>query len=237
MSLTILIPAAGNGQRFLDAGYGPKALVPVVGKPMIQRVMENLTPADGDHQFILISRLDFELTDPLLGLTDLNVRLTAPTEGAVDTILSVRDQINDGPLLVGNCDQLIAFSPDAFMLSAAGRDGALVTFRSDRPHHSYVKIDDDGLISDIAEKVVISNQAVTGVYFFQNGKDFIAHCDAVVDANDRYNSEFYVSSVIARMIENGRRFVTYDASSAMLGTPSELQLFEMAVEVAKAAVL
>ena len=52
--LTILIPSAGTGSRFKDAGYArPKALVDVVGKPMLQRVIENLRPITA-HQVVIV---------------------------------------------------------------------------------------------------------------------------------------------------------------------------------------
>ena len=52
--LNIVIPMAGAGSRFADAGYkDPKPLIPIHGRPMIQVVIENLTPAV-PHRFIFI---------------------------------------------------------------------------------------------------------------------------------------------------------------------------------------
>ena len=48
--MNILIPMAGAGSRFFDAGYtDPKPLIQIEGKTMIQRVIENL---DLDGNFI-----------------------------------------------------------------------------------------------------------------------------------------------------------------------------------------
>ena len=227
--ITILIPCAGLGTRFREAGYQlPKPMIDVVGRPMIQRVMDNLRPTAA-HRFIIISRL----THVLLPLRAPDVHLVLPeeTEGAVDTILKARHHLF-GPLVVGNCDQLVDFDVDEFIDISPRLAGSLVTFKSNRPHHSYVITDDEGNITKIVEKQVISNQAVTGVYFFTHGEDFADHALKVLLAdNDRYNGEFYVSSVIDKMIQNGRQFTTYDAPSVMLGTPDELQAFEVAVRV------
>lgn len=230
--LTIVIPCAGEGSRFTAAGYGPKPLIPVCGKPMLARVMENVRPTQ-PHRFVIVSRMDSADVTPLLGPADTAIELHSPTEGAIDTILKAGHLATYEPLMVANVDQLALFDPDAFMKYTYGTDGGLLTFRSSTPHHSYVNVDDDGIITEIAEKRVLSNRAVVGIYYFAHGWDFIAHCEQVIAANDRYNSEFYVSSAISRMIANGRRFVTYDAPTAILGTPSELQLFEMAVEVGR----
>lgn len=231
-ALTIVIPAAGNGSRFREAGYDePKPLIDVVGKPMLARVMDNLRP-DRSHRFVVISRLNPALFRLPLGLFDLHVFLEHDTEGAVQTILETERAIA-GPVLIGNCDQLVDFDVDAFLQYAQGYDGALVTFKSHRPHHSYVELHGDRLIKRIVEKEVISNQAVTGVYYFNDGDAFVRAAMEIVHEGQKVKGEYYVSLVIQRLIDWGMGITTYEAPSAMLGTPEELQLFEMAVKVGR----
>ncbi len=230
--ITVIVPAAGNGSRFAEAGYAvPKMMIPVCDVPMLRRVLDNLTP-DEPHRTVVISRLHHAEISEALGVNDTAVHLPYPTEGAIDTLLKARNFATSEPLLIGNVDQLVRFDVNDFIASARGSDGALVTFRSSTPHHSYVTVDHTGAIASIREKEVISNQAVTGVYYFTHGLEFMKYATQVVRANTRYNSEFYVSSAIARMVDDGKRLTTYDAPTAILGTPGELQLFEMAVEVA-----
>ncbi|KKL04319.1 hypothetical protein LCGC14_2617280, partial [marine sediment metagenome] len=51
--MKIVIPMAGEGSRFSEAGYTvPKPLIEVSGKPMIQKVVENL-PFDADFIFLV----------------------------------------------------------------------------------------------------------------------------------------------------------------------------------------
>ena len=55
MNFNIVIPMAGAGSRFAIAGYTkPKPFIDVLGKPMIVRVLENLTCKDA--RYILIAR-------------------------------------------------------------------------------------------------------------------------------------------------------------------------------------
>lgn len=243
--VTIVIPAAGAGQRFKDAGYKePKPLIPVLGKPMIQRVVDNITPHQESRAVVVGQGLD----DLVRGLESTEViSILLPTRGAVDTILKARDYITNNPLLIANCDQLVDFDVDDFIAKSAP-SGSLVTFRSSKPHHSYVDTvpafleqgmgvlqespPECNYVHDIKEKEVISNQAVAGVYYFTKGTDFLKAADEVIKQNKRYNNEFYTSSVIAEMIRTGALFNTYDAAVAILGTPEELQLFEMAANVA-----
>lgn len=230
--LTVIIPAAGNGQRFVDAGYPQKPLVDVLGKPMISRVIENLRPAVS-NRVVVISRLDDKDIDPLLKDNDVHIQLSEPTEGAVDTILKAKDYFTTEPVLIGNADQLVGFNVNDFIECAKVLDGSIVTFVSNLPHHSYVTTDMWGVIDSIKEKEVISNRAVTGVYYFRSGQDFLQYANQVINADDRVNGEHYVSSVISRMIAEGLSIATYDAPSAMLGTPMELQLFETVHAVQK----
>lgn len=210
----IVIPAAGNGSRFKDAGYElPKPEINVLGKPMIERVKENLRPY-ADHYFTVIRKED----------------LTKPTGGAVETILQAEIQ-DDEPLLIGNCDQLASFDVMDFINTEL--DGRILVFRSNKPHHSFVEVNDTGIITDIREKEVISNLAVTGIYYFRRGKDFKYAAKQVIDNNTRVKGEFYVSSVINQMLINQLNLGVYEAPTAILGTPEELQLFEMAVSVGK----
>ncbi len=236
--LTIILPAAGKGTRFREAGYDlPKPMVDVFGKPMLKRVMENLRP-NISHQFVVITRLTYEHTQRLpFRHNDINLMLEQDTEGAVDTILKAEKYLTVDPVLIGNTDQLVDFDVNQFIIAARGVDGALVTFKSNKPHHSYVTernvCGGYNIVDAIAEKRVISNQAVCGVYYFAHGTDFLRYAKQVIAANDRYNSEFYVSSVISRMIDDGLSFVTHDAPSFMLGTPEELQLFEVAINLGR----
>jgi dTDP-glucose pyrophosphorylase len=207
--IQLVIPAAGRGQRFKDAGYTElKPDIPVLGKPMIQRVIENLRP-NGSCSVQIIREVE--------------------TRGAVETILCA--EIDNRPLLIGNCDQLVAFDVNDFIAQSA-KDGSLVTFKSNKPHHSYVTLD-GGIISTIVEKEVISNIAVTGVYYFKDGEQFKQAAKKIIHKDIKTNGEFYVSSVIAELIDSGAEINTYEAPSAMLGTPEELQLFEAAVAVGK----
>ncbi len=214
--IQLVIPAAGNGQRFKDVGYDqPKHLINVNGRSMISRVIENLRPSQL-HTIQVITR-------PML---------TEPSRGAVETILRANLDPEE-PLLIGNCDQLVAFDVDKMIdrVRQYNIDGGLVVFKSNKEHHSYVELDDHSLITRIAEKEVISNWAVTGVYYFKRAGDFIEAGRQVIENDERVKGEFYVSSAIARMIESGKKLGVYDAPSAMLGTPEELQLFEAAVAV------
>jgi NDP-sugar pyrophosphorylase family protein len=221
--LEILIPCAGEGRRFQEAGYTvPKPQIDIAGKPMIQRVMDCLTPAE-PHRFRLLGK-----------------EQVGETQGAVDTLLHGRALINPAnPVLVANCDQLIDPGHIEVFLRVphsglrTGCDAAIMTFNSTNPHHSYVKLD-GYRVTEIAEKVVISDNAVLGVYWFSSGQLLMDYAEKVIANNLRYgNGEFYISSILALMVGDGLDIATYEVDvheRHMLGTPEELRIYLDKVE-------
>lgn len=217
----VVIPAAGMSARFVEAGYGVKALVPVLGKPMIQRVIDNVRPR-ADYRVTVVSQV------PLPGIT-ADVVISGPTGGSVESILKA--DIGPGPLLLVNQDQLVDLHVEGFLALAKRRDGMLATFRSSKPHHSYVTLDRHRDIAEIVEKRVVSNDAVAGIYYFGDGEAFRDAAERVIKDDRRVLGEYYVSSVIQDLITAGARLRTMTCNTAILGTPEELQLFEAAAAV------
>lgn len=204
--MNIIIPACGEGKRFKQAGYKePKHLIPVLGKPMIERVVDSIKPSIPYNLQII--------TQESLG---------RKTKGAVETVLC--GEITSAPLLIANCDQIVQLDIDKFI--GTNLDGNIAVFKSDNPHHSYVKVKNN-IITDIKEKEVISNHAVSGVYYFRNGISFKNCAKEVMRKSIKYNGEYYVSSVIAEMVKRGYKLKITETKTAILGTPSELQLFEV----------
>jgi NDP-sugar pyrophosphorylase family protein len=214
----VVVPAAGQGRRFVEAGYPPKQYVPVDGLPMLARVVENVRPAVPHRVTVVVTS-----PPPPIGGDVEVVHLDRQTSGAVETLLAAG--VGPGPLLVANSDQLLGFPVDR-LTEESGPDGALATFTASSAAHSYVCRDDAGYVIDIAEKRVISSQAVGGVYYFRRGEEFADAARRVLRADRRVLGEFYVSTVIAEMLERGAALRAVHGDVATLGTPEELAVYE-----------
>jgi dTDP-glucose pyrophosphorylase len=162
--LNVLIPMAGAGSRFEKAGYTfPKPLIDVNGKPMIQVVVDNLNL---DANFIYVvqksHRQKYNL-DALLNLITPNctiIEVDGITEGAACTALLAKDYINnDNPLFFANSDQYVEWNSSEFMykMQETNFDGGIVTFTATHPKWSFAKIDNNGLVTEVAEKNPISD--------------------------------------------------------------------------------
>lgn len=230
--LNVVIPAAGKGQRFKDAGYKtPKLLIPIKGKPMIERVIANFKPK-APHRALLITRDDIPYTTPNAEM----IMLDQETEGAVSTMFEAEKFIGrDDPMLIANCDQLIlGFDVDAFMRQSA--DCSVTVFESTVPHHSYVKEDTRGYVTEVAEKQVISDKAVGGVYFYRKSKYFFDNARKMIKKNIRVNGEFYNTPVFNEIIASGLTVNTHTvplSAQQILGTPDELKEFEHKLSTGK----
>ncbi len=227
--IQVIIPMAGEGKRFADAGYElPKPLIDVCGRRMIDRVMDSLTPADG-AEFLLLCR------EPSLHRTDRAwvYQLPGPTQGAVDTLLHAEAYV-DFPIVVANCDQWIAPGVmDAFLNAVKDDEAAVMTFSSTNPHHSYVRRNMVGIVTEVVEKQVISDDAILGVYYFADSQALFDYARKVIANNLRTgNGEFYVSSILDLFVKDGGQLTTFEVDyhdKAMLGTPEELRIFEQKV--------
>ena len=113
MKINVVIPMAGLGSRFSKVGYNkPKPFIDVLGKPMIERVIENLKIENATY--ILIARKEHieNYPDTVEEIKDKYNAIFLPidmvTEGAACTVLFAREYINsDNPLIIANSDQIV----------------------------------------------------------------------------------------------------------------------------------
>ena len=231
--LNVLIPMAGLGTRFKEAGYTfPKPLIDINNKPMIQVVVENLN-IDANFIFVVQKehREKYNL-DLMLNLIAPNCKIVeteSVTEGAACTALLAKDYINnDSPLFFANSDQFVEWDSTEFMykMNESDADGGIVTFEATHPKWSFVKLDDNGNAIEVAEKKPISNIATVGYYYWKHGSDFVKYAEQMIEKNIRVNNEFYVCPVFNQAIESNKKIKTFNVKGMWgLGTPEDLQYF------------
>jgi HAD superfamily hydrolase (TIGR01509 family) len=231
--MNVLIPMAGAGSRFSAAGYTfPKPLIDVNGKPMIQMVVENLN-IDANFVFVVQKehREKYNL-DTLLNLIAPNckvVEVDGLTEGAACTALLAKEYIDsDAPLFFANSDQFVEWDSNEFFykMNETDADGGIVTFKATHPKWSFAKIDDNGIVTEVAEKNPISDLATVGFYYWKHGSDFVKYAEQMIANNVRVNNEFYVCPVFNQAIDGGKVIRTFDVPKMWgTGTPEDLKYY------------
>ena len=231
--LNILIPMAGAGSRFEQAGYTfPKPLIDVKNKPMIQVVVENLNIKANYIYIVQKSHREKYNLDTLLNLITPGckiVEVDGLTEGAACTALLAKDFIdNDSPLFFANSDQFVEWDSNEFMykMNETDADGGIVTFTATHPKWSFAKVDPNGLVTEVAEKNPISDIATVGYYYWKHGSDFVKYSKQMISKNIRVNGEFYVCPVFNEAIADYRKIRVFNVKNMWgLGTPEDLKYY------------
>ncbi len=231
--LNVLIPMAGAGSRFEKAGYTfPKPLIEVKKKPMIQVVVENLN-IDANYIYVVqkTHREKYNL-DTLLNLLTPGckiVEVDGITEGAACTALLAKEHINNNnPLFFANSDQFVEWDSNEFMykMQETDADGGIVTFNATHPKWSFAKVNEQGLVTEVAEKNPISDIATVGYYYWKHGSDFVRYAEQMIEKDIRVNNEFYVCPVFNQAIEAKLQVRTFNTEGMWgLGTPEDLNYY------------
>lgn len=235
--ITIIVPMAGAGKKFIDKGYTfPKPLIEVHGRPLIEIVAENLRPKE-PHRFVFICQREhlekYALSDvlELIAPESAVVAIPADTGGALCTVLLAVEAIpRQGEILIANSDQYVEASVDAFLSRCRldDADGCIMTFPSTHPKWSYAKVDEAGHVVTVAEKRPISKNATVGLYYFKTGEMFIQAAERHILKGARTSGEFYVCPVYNELILDGRKITTFPIAKKemfSLGTPEDLEAF------------
>tara|TARA_R110000796_G_scaffold240317_3_gene361344 strand:+ start:528 stop:1889 length:1362 start_codon:yes stop_codon:yes gene_type:complete len=232
-TLNVLIPMAGAGSRFEKAGYTfPKPLIEVKKKPMIQVVVENLNIKANFIYVVQKSHREKYNLDALLSLITPGCKIVETegmTEGAACTALLAKDYINsDAPLFFANSDQFVEWDSNEFLykMNETDADGGIVSFTATHPKWSFAKIDDKGLVTEVAEKKPISDIATVGYYYWKHGADFVKYAEQMIEKDIRVNGEFYVCPVFNEAIGDNKQIRTFNVDGMWgLGTPEDLNYF------------
>jgi dTDP-glucose pyrophosphorylase len=238
--LNIVIPMAGRGSRFSQAGYSiPKPFLPIHGVPMAEVVVRNLRPLS-PHRFILIYQesqkelgTEIAATIRTIGSEVVNVAISKTTEGAACTVLEASEVINtDEPLMIANSDQWVDCSINEYIatMDRSSLDGLIMTMEASDPKWSFCDLSASNLVTRVVEKEVISNIATVGIYNFRRGHEFVSAARQMIERDLRVNGEFYVAPTYNQLIENGARIGIFNVGSERdgmygLGIPDDYEWF------------
>lgn len=233
--MKILIPLAGNGQRFKDDGYRlPKPLVKVLGVPLCFPAIGCLKEKAGDEVWVAyreeLDEYDFR------GIVTREfphvkfVTLKYPTRGPVETVLCALREMGDlsEPVLVMDGDTFYENRSVVYWAKNSSHSNAVFYFetKDEQPIFSYIKLDDNFNVVDIKEKDKISNYACSGAYLFESGEFLLRACEILLSIKKDDNTEYYISDLYKLILNEGGRVGAIDARSpSFVGTPIQLKSY------------
>ncbi len=237
-----LIPMAGEGQRFIDAGYKtPKPLIDIDGLPMAVRAAKSLPFADlwifiCRENHIKVANVDKLLKKHFPSVIVLSVDHL--TEGQASTCLLARDHLHpDDQLTIGTCDNAMVYDKNSCEQHIKTHDALIWTFRNNpavlqNPKmYGWVSIDEYGKATGVSCKVPISDNplndhAVVGTFSFNKAGYFLECSDEMINKNRRINNEFYIDVVLDECVLNGYNVSPFEIDNYICwGTPKDLEKY------------
>lgn len=237
--IQLVIPAAGNGERFKTAGYTQiKPLIPVFNIPMINWVIANFDSTD-ISKIIVVSKFRDEihlLTKNWFKQNRIEIiyhTIEDGTDGPADTVNRVESLIDSSePMVVANSDQFVNADLNFFLerVTSGFEDGTILTMFASGSKWSYVKKNDSGQVIRVAEKEEISNEATVGIYGWNKAVNFFDSFREMAKNGDRTNGEFYVAPTYNYLISGNKKVGTVNLGKIDdrvfgLGTPIDLEKF------------
>ncbi len=211
--MKIIIPMAGRGSRLRPHTLTvPKPLIPIAGKPIVQRLVEDLTasyPGAFDEVAFVIGDFGKEVEKQL---EDIATKVGAKGSiyyqdeplGPAHAIWCARESIS-GPCIVAFADTL--FKADFHFDTK--QDGIIWVQKVDDPSSfGVVKVNEEDIITDFVEKSpeFVSDLAIVGLYYFRNGDKLREQLQYLLDNEIKDKGEYQLTSVLDLMKNQGTKF-------------------------------
>jgi dTDP-glucose pyrophosphorylase len=240
--MTILIPMAGEGSRFVKEGYSnPKPVIPVDDYPMVVRATQSFPKAE---EYVFVCR-DFHISEHGIDKTiqeffpDAKIlSLDHLTEGQASTCLLAKQHLNlSEELIIGACDNAMIYDHVAFQTARKEADVLAFTFRNnvtvlEKPNqYGWLKVDDNNNIIGTSIKSAISStpmndHAVVGAFWFRKAEIFTQATERMIAQNRRVNGEFYVDEVMRDCYELGYKTKVFEIENYICwGTPNDYKTY------------
>lgn len=232
---------AGHGTRFKEAGYEtPKYLLnyPNNRSTIIEEIISSFGFTQDVRIKLICNKRDLsykEVMDKSLSKTKRNYELLYidDTRGQAETAFIAAKHIKLNEPKLYQTSPIIFFNGDTILKSRdlealislmdEGSKGIIDCFNSKKESYSYVAVDNMNFVTDIREKVVISNKATSGLYFFSSPSLYSKQYDEILEEDTL--SEIYISDIYRNMIKNKIKLKAYidnnQANTIILGTPDD----------------
>ncbi len=206
---------AGRGSRLRPHTLTvPKPLISVAGKPIVQRLVEDLAQSFNGA----IEEVAF-ITGEFGEAVERQLIAVAKSIGAKGTIykqdmpLGIAHAIGcAGPSLAGNI--IVAFADTLFRANFhfnPKEDGIVWTQKVEDPSaFGVVKLDQNNHITDFVEKPqnFVSNLAIVGIYYFNSGEKLREEIEYLIKNDIKLRGEYQLTSVLENMKNNNTKFRT-----------------------------
>jgi dTDP-glucose pyrophosphorylase len=234
--MTVIVTMAGAGSRFINDGFKvPKYEIIARDKSLFEWSLLSLKDfSDDEFVFVCLESHDDKWIHEKVKKLKINkykiIKRKKISKGQAETVyeLLLNTSIK-GPVWIYNIDTYIENGPKKTDIN--GYDGCIHLFTSSMPGMSYVVIEKNGTVTEIAEKKLISNYATIGLYGFRTAELFKINYEEVFikSSNNEVNGERYVAPIYQNMIEKNNKIkgvILLNKHIHILGTPEDVLDFD-----------
>lgn len=235
--MDVIITMAGLGSRFRKVGYNcPKYMIEAKGKTLFDWSMDSLVDYNKHvDRYVFVVRAEDHAEEFIkkhcaaYGIHDVKiVELDHMTDGQATTCMLAIPYCNpNDEIVVYNIDTYV--EPGEMKYEDISGDGHIPCFHAEGDHWSFAKLDNDGKVIEVREKMRISDNCTLGAYYFSSAKLYKdLYQEYYVDDSHMEKNEKYIAPLYNYMIEKGMNVTIsiVDADKVhVLGTPEELQIF------------
>lgn len=214
--MKVIIPIVGNDTLENNTDY-MLSLYEIERKTIFQYCYDFLKPIENAEFIVVLRKQDIKMYhfDQIVKLLIPDAKIVVAegdTKGSVCSSLLAIDYINDDePLVISSSNQLFLANTNDIINYFMEKDynGGIVTFEDIHPKFSFVKLDENGLVIEAAEKRPISKHATAGFYYFKKGSDFIESAINMIAKDASVNGLFYLCPVYNEMILKQKKIGIY----------------------------
>ncbi len=211
--MKIIVPMAGRGSRLRPHTLTvPKPLIPIAGKPIVQRLVEDIAKVAGEKiEEIAFVIGDFgpEVEASLVKIAeDLGAKASIYTQdeplGTAHAIKCAENSMQ-GNVVIAFADTL--FRAD-FQLDT-NSDGVIWVKKVEDPSaFGVVKLDEYGFITDFVEKPqqFVSDLAIIGIYYFNSAEKLMSEINYIMDNDIKFGGEYQLTTALENLRQKGAKF-------------------------------
>ncbi len=205
---------AGKGKRMRPHTLTTaKPLIAVGGKPIVQRLVEDITKVCGQKvneiAFVIAPDFGLEVEQSLIKVAEEqgaigSIYYQDIALGTAHAIMCAKDAIK-GKTVVAFADTL--FKADFIMDTE--QEGVIWVQKIENPSaFGVVKLDADNIITDFIEKpeTFVSDLAIIGIYYFKDGEYLKSELQYLLDKNITEKGEFQLTNALENMKAKGTKF-------------------------------
>ena len=208
--MNVIIPMAGRGSRLRPHTLTvPKPLVPVGGKPIVHRLVEDIARVCAekiDEIAFVVGEFGTEVEQELLAVAEKlgakgSIHYQHQPLGTAHAVLCAADKLT-GPVVVAFADTL--FKAD-FKISSEDEGILWVKQIEDPSAFGVIKMNERGEIIDFVEKPkeFVSDLAMIGIYYFRDGERLHKELQYLIDNDVIKSGEYQLPDALRRLTESG----------------------------------